>query len=72
MHAKTDHRNVQRYTLTGRWSNGSLSSWAIYTPSTRPFDDAGVCRSSLEIKTHQEHIQATKSAEVIIQSLAQA
>jgi hypothetical protein len=38
--------------FSGRQPTVSLMPWAIYTPSTHPFEVAGLCGSAQEFKTH--------------------
>jgi hypothetical protein len=38
--------------FSGHYPTASLMSWSIYTPSTHPFEVAGLCGSAEEFKTH--------------------
>jgi hypothetical protein len=50
----------------------SLMPWAIYTPSTPPFEVAGLCGSAEECEAHTRSYSSHTSAKLIIQSLAHA
>jgi hypothetical protein len=46
--------------------------WAIYTPSTHRFEDAGLCGSTEECETHTRSYPSHPSAKLHIHRLAHA
>jgi hypothetical protein len=50
------------YFFSGRYPTSSLMPWAIYTPSTHPFEVAGLCGSAQEFKTPRRSYSILPSA----------